>query len=138
MSLKRLVLLLLIVLAFIAVAVIGARAKRIPEAQRVACPDPVQGCGFMHRGTPVQLKFSRAPSSMQPFTLRLRAPGVSRVRAEFQMAGMDMGFNRYDLHAVAPGPFTASITLPVCVSGRRDWMLYLEVGQDRYALSFKS
>ena len=138
MSIKRLVLLLLIVLAFITVAVIGTRVKRIPQAQVIACADPVQGCGFQHRGTPVQLKFSRAPSSMQPFTLSLQAPGIQLVRAEFQMVEMDMGFNRYDLHAAAPGLLTAQITLPVCVSGRRDWKLYLEVDSQRYVVPFSS
>ncbi len=138
MSIKRFVLPLLIVLAFIAVAVIGSRMKRIPEAQGIACADPVQGCDFQHRGTLVQLKFSKSPSPMQSFTLSLQAPGVQLVRAEFQMAGMDMGFNRYDLHAVAPGLFTAQITLPVCVSGRRDWKLYLEVDSRRYVVPFSS
>ena len=43
------------------------------------------------------------------------------------MVSMDMGFNRYDLRpAGEPGEFAARITLPMCVSGRRDWMLYLD------------
>ena len=138
MSIKRFVLPLLIVLAFIAVAIIGSRMKRITEAQGIACADPVQGCGFQHHGKPAQLKFSKSPSSMQSFTLSLQAPGVQLVRAEFQMVGMDMGFNRYDLHAAAPGIFNAQITLPVCVSGRRDWKLYLEVDNQRYVVSFSS
>lgn len=138
MNVKRILLPLLLVLAFIAVAVIGTRVKSTPQARPIACADPVHGCAFQHRGVSVQLRFSRIPTPMQPFTMSVRAPGVERVHAEFQMVGMDMGFNRYDLHTAAPGLFNAQITLPVCVSGRRDWKLYLQIDTQRYLIPFSS
>ena len=108
------------------------------EAQAIACVDPVQGCVFTHRGMPAQLRFSRHPSLMQPFSVELRVSGVMHASAEVQMVGMDMGFNRYDLQTTGPGIFVAHITLPVCVSGRRDWKFYLDVDSDRYVIPFNS
>ena len=135
---QRVLLPLLLAVAFIAIAVVGAILKRPAEALPVVCADPVQGCAFSHRGQPGQIRLSMPPTPLQPFTLEVRAPGVKRVSAEFQMAGMDMGFNRYVLRAASPGVFRSEITLPVCVSGRRDWKLYLDVDGQAYALPFSS
>lgn len=126
------------VAAFIALALVANYVKRPPSAQALACIDPVKGCAFTYRGQAAQLRFSSHPASLQPFTLEVRAPGASHVHAEAHMVGMDMGFNRYDLRPTPAGPFVAQLGLPVCVSGRRDWMLYLEIDKDRYALPFKS
>ena len=38
------------------------------------------------------------------------------------MKGMDMGWNRYRLNKDAAGYWNAEVTLPVCVSGRSDWV----------------
>ncbi len=54
------------------------------------------------------------------------------------MVGMDMGFNRYDLRPAGNGVFASKVTLPVCVSGRRDWILYLDLDGMRYALRFST
>jgi hypothetical protein len=135
---QRILFPLLLAVAFIAIAVVGTILKRPAEALPVVCADPVQGCAFSHRGQPGQIRFSMPPMPLQPFTLEVRTPGVKRVSAEFQMAGMDMGFNRYDLRAASPGVFRSAITLPVCVSGRRDWKLHLDVDGHAYVLPFSS
>ena len=138
MKLKRILLPLLLVLAFIALAVVGTLAKRPAQAQEIACADPLQGCVFTHRGRPAQLRFFSQPTPLQPFKMEVHAPSAKHASAQMQMVGMDMGFNRYDLHPAAPGIFNAQITLPVCVSGRRDWKVYLDVDNQRYVVPFKS
>ena len=135
---KRMLLLLLLVLAFIALAVVGTRAKRPAQAQEIACADPLQGCVFTHRGRAAQLRFFSQPEPMQPFRMELHVPSAQHASAQVQMVGMDMGFNRYDLHTTTHGIFNAEITLPVCVSGRRDWKLYLQVDSQRYVVPFSS
>ncbi len=52
------------------------------------------------------------------------------------MVGMDMGFNRYDLHRDGDGGFVAQATLPVCVTGGHAWTLFLELDGTRYSLDF--
>jgi len=134
---KRVAVPLLLVLALIAIAVAGYWLKRPAEAQAVACVDPLAGCRFSHRGTPALVRFSARPAPLAPFELQVQAPGAGRVSAEFQMNGMEMGFNRYDLRP-AGGGFASRVTLPVCVSGRRDWTLYLVIDGTRYALPFST
>lgn len=135
---KRVAIPLLLAVALVAIAVAGYWLKRPAEAQAVACVDPLAGCAFSHRGATVKVLFSALPSSLEAFELRVSAPGIARISAEFQMNGMDMGFNRYDLHPAANGMLAAQVTLPVCVSGRRDWTLYLDLDGTRYALPFST
>ena len=135
---KRVALPLLLVAALIAIAVAGWWLKRPADAIALACADPVAGCGFSHDGAAARVQFSAPPEPMTTFGLRVEALGARRVSAEFQMVGMDMGFNRYDLKPSGDGTYIAQVTLPVCVSGRRDWMLFLELDGARYAFPFST
>ena len=47
-----------------------------------------------------------------------------------------MGFNLYTLHADQEGVFRGRVTLPVCVSGRRDWVMTLDIDGRRVAIPF--
>ncbi|HMM47849.1 MAG TPA: hypothetical protein PKC12_07690 [Thiobacillaceae bacterium] len=129
---------LLMAVALVLVAAAGYWLKQPAGAVQVACADPIAGCRFEHGGAPVLARFSIHPSPLEPFVITVGAAGVAHVSAEFQMVGMDMGFNRYDLRPGADGTFTSTVTLPICVSGRRDWKLYLELDGTRYELPFST
>lgn len=45
-----------------------------------------------------------------------------------------MGLNLYTLKADKDGVFRARVTLPACVTGRRDWLLTVEVDENRVVL----
>ena len=135
---KRILAPMLLVVALLGLAVAGWWLKRPAEAVAVACADPLVGCSFSHRGMPAGVRFSTQPAPMEAFEVHVSAPGATRVSAEFQMVGMDMGFNRYDLRRTGAAGWFAQVTLPVCVSGGRDWVLYLELDGVRYALPFST
>ena len=135
---KRVMLPLLLAVALVAIALAGYWLKRPADAMAVACADPLAGCSFSHRGAAASARFSAQPTALEAFELNVRAAGVSRISAEFQMVGMDMGFSRYDLRPTADGAWAAKVTLPVCVSGRRDWILYLDLDGSRYAIPFST
>lgn len=135
---KRVAVPLLLIGMLVAIAVAGYWLKHPAEALAVACVDPLVGCTFSHRGTPVKVIFLTPPTPLEAFDLSLSAPGASRISAEFQMNGMEMGFNRYDLRSSGNAVFSAKVTLPVCVSGRHDWTMYLDVDGTRYALPFRT
>ncbi|MEW6118981.1 MAG: hypothetical protein AB1593_02700 [Pseudomonadota bacterium] len=134
---KRALLPLLVALALLAIAATGWWLKRPAGALDVACSDPVAGCAFSHAGAPARVRFSMVPVPLEAFDLAVEVTDVQRVSAEFQMIGMDMGFNRYDLRP-RNGAFASRITLPVCVSNRHDWILYLTLDGQRYAVPFSS
>lgn len=134
----RVMLPLLLAAALVAIAMAGYWLKRPAEAMAVACADPLAGCRFSHRDAMASVRFSAQPTALEAFKLNVSAAGANRISAEFQMVGMDMGFNRYDLRPSADGAWAAKVTLPVCVSGRRDWILYLDLDGSRYAIPFST
>jgi hypothetical protein len=134
---KRFAVPILIIVALIALAIWGARLRAPQQAaQPVVCSNPVAGCTFLHNGLPAQLRFSTQPEALKPFVLSIASPGLRKASASFQMSGMNMGFNLYELRPGANGSWTASITLPVCTVSRVDWIAELNLDGQRYVLSF--
>ena len=106
-------------------------------AQTVSCPDLSRLCRFEVAGKPVELRFSAPPSGLHPFTLQLQAAGAHEIYASFIMRSMDMGFNRYHLLPSGAGNWQAQVLLPVCVSGRRDWVLTLTIDGKQAEIPFQ-
>jgi len=73
---------------------------------------------------------------MRPFVTEIEASGAATVGADFAMSGMDMVPNRYHLRRENDGYWRASVVLPVCVSGREDWVLTLMIDDAKVALPF--
>ncbi len=104
----------------------GCQAK---PPQAVPCNSPQLGC----EQAGVKVRFSTAPVVLTPFVLEVEAPGAKQVSASFSMLDMDMGENRYQLEPQRDGSsWRHMIILPVCIAGRSDWQLRLDVdGQPR-------
>lgn len=107
----------------------------------VDCPEISSGCKL--EGLTVST--SHPPQVMQPFGLVLQwdgpeAAGIGEVHASFAMEGMEMSLNRYRLVKNADGLWQAAITLPLCVRGRADWLMQVDVrtrfGSRQYLLRF--
>ncbi len=134
---KKLAVPLLIILALAALALWGAWQKAPKQAaQTIVCADPVAGCVFTHNGSPVSLGFSAQPQALKPFVLSIAAPELHEAAVSFRMAGMDMGFNRYELKPEAEGRWAAAVTLPVCTASRVDWIAELELDGRLYIFAF--
>ncbi len=65
-----------------------------------------------------------------------RGASVASMTVSFGMQGMDMGLNRYGLIKSGEDLWHASVTLPICMSGRSDWIADFELltKQRRYRL----
>lgn len=101
-----------------------------------SCVNPLKSCQIELNQQPVQINFVDPPSGLQPFTLRVTTPKASRISATFSMRDMDMGSNRYILVHNAPATWQAKVMLPVCVSGRHDWLLTLEIDGNQVLMPF--
>lgn len=93
----------------------------------VACANPQAGCGATLDGRAVEVGMTGVLKVLSPIQIWARAPGARSVEASFTMEGMDMGFNLYTLRPDAQGVFRANVTLPVCVTGRRDWLMTIRI-----------
>jgi hypothetical protein len=97
------------------------------------------GCAASGEGLELRLRFLDPPSAMKPATLQLDSSlPLSLATVDFEMVGMDMGLNRYRLESPEGRRFQARVMLPVCVSGRRDWVarVYVVGEQGDYLAEF--
>ena len=106
------------------------------EAAVTLCAALVQGCALEHGALFVQS--DSAPVALKPFGLMVVAPAAQDVHVELRMQGMEMGLNRYRLIRQVNGEWRAAIILPVCVAGRRDWLMVIEVDGARRTLRFQA
>jgi len=129
---------LLIICALAGLALWAKQRQVEPtEVQVIPCLDPVTGCGFVHHGQHSQLRFSAVPKPLEGFDIELYAPAVTKASVWFRMAGMEMGFNRYDLTAGRGGLFKAeAVLLPVCTQARSDWSAFFTLDDTTYRVSF--
>ncbi len=111
-------------------------APRQSAPLSLECPDLAAGCTARIAGRDLTLGIAGELKALKPFEVWVRAPKARRVEASFAMVGMDMGFNIYTLRADKEGVFRGRVTLPVCVSGRRDWVMTLDIDGDRVSVPF--
>lgn len=119
--------------------VVYLNQTREPEGgppTRLECPDLAAGCTTQLAGRTVSVGIDGELKVLQPFQVWVRVGGARKVQATFTMEGMDMGFNLYTLRADKEGVFRGRVTLPVCVSGRRDWVMTLDIDGHRLAVPF--
>ncbi len=98
-----------------------------PIAVDVTCANPAVGCVAQLGKRTLTLGLAGALKPLQPFQVWVKAPGADKIEASFTMVSMNMGFNLYRLHPDAAGVFRAQVTLPACVSGRRDWVMRVDI-----------
>lgn len=109
-----------------------------PDANRVNCPDPVAGCRFKLAGYAVALRFSEAPRPMRPFLFDVEAGQAATVAADFAMPDMEMLPNRYQLTRMDESHWQTKVVLPVCVSGRSNWLLALTIDGEHVSVPFSA
>ena len=112
------------------------------KAELLACTDIVQSC----RNAEFSVRFKETPQVMKPLHLEFVAigadKGIQNIHANFAMKDMEMGFNRYQLIKADQNKWQAEVTLPVCVQGRSDWEMLLEInaeeGKQRFLVPFSA
>jgi hypothetical protein len=104
-----------------------APESQVPAVQ-LALSEPCdvqRGCRAANESLAATVIFGTDPLALQPFPVKVlfEAGGqVESVTVAFSMQGMDMGWNRYSLSGDSVSAWNAIVTLPICTSGRTDWI----------------
>jgi hypothetical protein len=98
-----------------------------PIVVNMRCPDPLAGCAAQVGPHAVSVGVVGELRPLKPFQVWVKAAGARAVDASFTMVGMNMGLNQYRLRPDGAGVFRARVTLPICVSGRREWLMTLDI-----------
>ena len=94
------------------------------------CADLTQPCQL--HNTRYRLYTDRQPAKLIPFTLTIEdiEDVPEQLEVSFLMQGMDMGPNRYRFNVTADkNRWQATIILPACIQGRKDWLMSIYVNQ---------
>jgi len=97
------------------------------------------GCRVNVDGREIRFGMLGEPKPLAPFHIWLELPDsleAQKAEARFTMEGMDMGFNLYTLRPDDQGVLRATVTLPICVTGRRDWHMILDVAGFNIKVAF--
>jgi hypothetical protein len=137
---KKFFLLLVLLIALVFAAKFYFAKPELAPISVLSCADITQSCG----NEVFTVQFAEAPQVMKPLHLNLhlnRAEAVKNIHVDFAMQDMEMGLNRYRLIQVnQSGDWKAEVTLPICVQGRSDWNMLLEIeagnGIQRFQLPF--
>lgn len=132
-----------IVLAGLVLAVIlaywlfAAKPAREIAAQVIPCAELTQGCSLPG----IKVQALQTPSAMKAFTVEVATADAATITARFEMPDMSMGLNQYRFLDQGAGRWLANVTLPVCVDGRSDWLMLLDVTSkagklQRYQVAF--
>lgn len=98
--------------------------------ETIVCDDIVQGCAHGD----LTVRAMTLPTTMRAFEVRISLPGAESVYASFDMVDMQMGMNRYRFQRQPDGSWRAMVTLPVCISGRSDWVMLIDIKHSSQAL----
>ena len=113
----------------------------VPPAQALALEngcDVRTGCTGQGAGLSVTVRMAPHRSALKPFRVSLSSDlALDAVSVSLEMQGMDMGQNHYRLLKTDTGNWQADITLPICTSGRSDWIAVFDLqgGGGHYRLS---
>ena len=147
---KSRLLTLAMIVALIAIAVIGRRWSplALPKADATGVAEP--GCDLQRLpcsatlpdGARLQLSITPRPIPLlQALRVEVTVAGVkpAKVEVDFAGANMDMGYNRSELPAIGPGQHAGNASLPVCVSGGMTWVatVLVETDRQRFAVPFR-
>lgn len=96
------------------------------------CDPQRQPCVAGTADAGVQFHLPEGARLMQPFPVEVtvHGPALDGVTVDFRMQGMDMGVNRVGLQAAADGLWRAQVILPLCATGRADWIATVEARSD--------
>lgn len=108
----------------------GGDGTPVTPLQLSGSCDVEAGCAAVAGDFALQLFMGPGIRGLAPFPVSVEVQGdrgVDSVTVTFAMPGMDMGVNRYQLISDGADRWLANVTLPVCSSGRSDWLAALEV-----------
>lgn len=140
---------LAILLVLIAIAVLGYHYSPLllPKADLTLTPSA--GCDLNRQtcraklpdGRSIDVAITPHPIPVvKPLRVEVAFHGIEARKVEIDFAGatMNMGYNRQALVAEAPDRYTGEAMLPVCVTGRMEWLatLLVETESQRISVPF--
>lgn len=116
----------------------GSEPLPVNQLSVAADCDVLGACRVGDSTAYIDIVFATTPRALQPFPVVIKPEGmmdIKSVSVSFIMRDMVMGTNRYTLIRTPTGEWQGEVTLPICVSGRTDWVAEFDLHlPDRHVL----
>ena len=113
--------------------------QRSPEQKpltKISCQPTKENCVAKTEAGQLQWSVEKSIQYLKPFLNKIQLSNaqqndVHQISIEFVMQGMQMAANRSVLKKQSSGIWQAQSVLPMCVSGRKDWLAIVSVETDQ-------
>lgn len=105
------------------------KSSPIVQTLNISSCDPTKNtCEIEYKKTKFILEFKDTVSGLVPFEVLVKSNNTQpdSITLSFDMQGMDMGYNLYNLKKNRAG-WSAMVILPVCSLGRNDWLMRVKL-----------
>ncbi len=146
-NMKKFLLLLVSIVAVAGVAYIVVSDKKLQQKPGYSlttsnpnCDPGRSVCVATDQNYSIALNFPEQVHYLKPFKMKVMLNGfgnekIEAVNVDYTMVGMDMGLNRFTLLPVSgvkgQRSYAGEGILPVCVSGRVDWLANVQVTTEK-------
>jgi len=114
------------------------KTSSIKEISSISSCDPTKkSCEIEYKKTLFILEFKGSPSGLVPFGVSVKSKSTQPdfIELSFDMQGMDMGHNVYNLKKNDTDDWSAKVILPVCSLARNDWLVNVKLVFEDESLS---
>ena len=132
----------LIVLFYLTLIILfSCSENKTPSSNKITiCPTNGNWCESPFNQHKIAIRFPKKIPYLTKFPVQVRIKNknkinIQQLQIQFSMQGMQMGINRFNLKPKLNQEdsntqfWQAEVVLPVCVSGRKDWLVELKVNE---------
>lgn len=107
------------------------------QVVKINCADLSLGCSFKIDQQVFEIKSLGTLNTSQPIELQLTGL-AKKISLTWQMQGMEMSSNRYNMLSQNQKNWHAQTMLPICSQQRLDWLLTLHIDQTNVEIKTQS
>ncbi len=115
-------------------------SKNNTPIQITTCPNNGTWCKSTHNNQQIEILFPKTIPYLKPFEVKVKLNKNNQTKIkprqiQFSMQGMQMGMNRFNFKRSRTKQYWVSqVVLPVCVTGRKDWLVQISTDNSKFNL----
>ncbi len=96
------------------------------------CQLGIESCVIVIDGMELEIIVEGEIKALKPFVIHMTDKNqiIDKALVKFNMKAMDMGVNQYEFVQIDNNNWKAEVVIPVCTTGRRDWLVEFEIDNE--------
>ena len=96
------------------------------------CQLGIENCLIVTDGMELEIIVEGEIKALKPFVIHMvdKNQIIDKALVKFNMKAMNMGVNQYEFVQIDNNNWKAEVVIPVCTTGRRDWLVEFEIDNE--------